>query len=124
VQVLFHAARDPDCPRRLRWVTLALVAYALSPIDLIPDFIPILGWLDDLVILPLGLAWVLRRMPPEVLARARGRVAGSRWPPLLQKAAGWSNALRWGLVLVGLGLLLLLALGGLAGWALWRWLGA
>ncbi len=124
VQVLFHAARDPECPSRLRWITLALLIYALSPIDLVPDFIPFVGWLDDLIILPLGLAWVLRRLPDTVLARARSRVAGSRLPPLVQRAATWSQALRWGLVLLGLALLLLLALGGWAGWALWRWLGA
>lgn len=124
VQVLFHAARDPECPARLRWFTLGLLLYALSPIDLVPDFIPLLGWLDDLIILPLGLAWVLRRLPSAVLVRARTRVAGSRLPPLVQKAANWSQTLRWGLVALGLSLLLLLALGGWTGWALWRWLGA
>jgi uncharacterized membrane protein YkvA (DUF1232 family) len=77
VLVLWHAARDPDCPPRLRWLALALAAYALSPIDLIPDFIPVLGWLDELVILPLGLAFILKRLPEPVLARARLRVASA-----------------------------------------------
>ena len=53
-----------------------MLAYALSPIDLIPDFIPILGWLDDLVLLPLLIGLAVRLVPPEVLADARVR-AGS-----------------------------------------------
>lgn len=52
---------------------MALVAYALSPIDLIPDFIPVLGYLDDMLLLP-GLIWLtIRLLPPEVLAHCRGQ---------------------------------------------------
>ncbi len=54
-------------------MALTIAAYALSPIDLIPDFIPILGYLDDLVIVPLGLALVVRLIPTEVLAEAEAR---------------------------------------------------
>ncbi|MFN0073071.1 MAG: YkvA family protein [Chloroflexota bacterium] len=50
-----------------------ILAYALSPIDLIPDFIPVLGYLDDLVLIPLGLALLLRLLPPEVITSARTR---------------------------------------------------
>jgi uncharacterized membrane protein YkvA (DUF1232 family) len=121
VGVLWFAARDPGCPPWLRWVTLALVAYALSPIDLIPDFIPILGWLDDLVILPLGLAWVMRRMPPAVLDRARAQAAASRLPRVAAHAGRLGSALRWGLWLVGLLLGLMLLASVALAWALWRW---
>ena len=57
------AARDPRVPWFARILAVAVAAYALSPIDLIPDFIPVLGWLDDLVIVPLGLLAVRRLIP-------------------------------------------------------------
>lgn len=60
------AARDPRVPWPARLLAIAVAAYALSPIDLIPDFIPVLGWLDDLLIVPLGL-WVVRRLIPDPL---------------------------------------------------------
>ena len=58
-------------------VALLVAAYALSPIDLIPDFIPVLGYLDDLLLVPLGLLLVIRMLPPEVLADARSRAAAT-----------------------------------------------
>ena len=60
------AARDPRVPWFARLLAIAVAAYALSPIDLIPDFIPVLGWLDDLLIVPLGL-WVVRRLISDPL---------------------------------------------------------
>ena len=60
------AARDPRVPMLARVLAIAVAAYALSPIDLIPDFIPVLGWLDDLIIVPLGLL-VVRRLIPDAL---------------------------------------------------------
>lgn len=75
---VYYAARDPAAPWPLRLLALLLAGYALSPIDLIPDFIPVLGWLDDLILLPLGFWLVLRLMPPPVLARARARAAQQR----------------------------------------------
>lgn len=60
------AARDPRVPMLARFLAIAVAAYALSPIDLIPDFIPVLGWLDDLIIVPLGL-WAVRRLIPGPL---------------------------------------------------------
>lgn len=71
--VVYFAARDPRTPWPARLVALGVAAYALSPIDLIPDFIPVLGLLDDLVIVPLGLMLVLRLLPAEVLAVARAK---------------------------------------------------
>jgi uncharacterized membrane protein YkvA (DUF1232 family) len=71
--VVYFAARDPRTPWPARLVALGVAAYALSPIDLIPDFIPVLGLLDDLVIVPLGLMLVLRLLPAEILAVARAK---------------------------------------------------
>src|SRR3954449_10795656 len=79
---LYLVARDPRVPWYARLFVAAVVAYALSPIDLIPDFIPVLGYLDDLIIVPLGLALALRMVPPHVLdecrARAREELADAR----------------------------------------------
>ena len=75
VLVVYLAARDPRTPWALRLLALAVAAYALSLIDLVPDFIPVLGYLDDLLIVPLGLALVLRLLPPPVLLAARERAA-------------------------------------------------
>ena len=71
VVAVYFAARDPRTPRATRWLAFAVAAYALSPIDLIPDFIPVLGYLDDLLIVPLGLLLVIRLLPPQVLAESR-----------------------------------------------------
>jgi uncharacterized membrane protein YkvA (DUF1232 family) len=62
------AARDPRVPMLARILAIAVAAYALSPIDLIPDFIPVLGWLDDLIIVPLGLLAVRRLIPAPLWA--------------------------------------------------------
>lgn len=81
---VYLLARDPQLPWALRLLALIVVGYALSPIDLIPDFIPILGYLDDVLLLPLGLYLVLRWAPPALVANCRaraenmGRLPGSR----------------------------------------------
>lgn len=62
---------DARCPRMARWMLAAAVAYALSPIDLIPDFIPVLGQLDDLLILPLLVWLAIRMMPKSLIAEHR-----------------------------------------------------
>lgn len=71
--VVYFAARDPRTPWLARLLALGIAAYALSPIDLIPDFIPVLGYLDDLVIVPLGLMLVLRLIPADVLASSQAK---------------------------------------------------
>jgi uncharacterized membrane protein YkvA (DUF1232 family) len=70
------AMRDPRVPWYARALGAFIVAYALSPIDLIPDFIPVIGYLDDLVLVPLGLLLMLRLIPAEVLAEHRAAAAG------------------------------------------------
>lgn len=65
------AYRDPRTPWYARLFAACVVGYAFSPIDLIPDFIPVLGYLDDLVLVPLGIALAVRMIPPHVLADCR-----------------------------------------------------
>ncbi|MFC3691450.1 YkvA family protein [Chenggangzhangella methanolivorans] len=76
IAALWIAGRDPRTPLAAKIVTLAVVAYALSPIDLIPDFIPVLGYLDDLLIVPLGVMLAIRLIPVDLMAEYRGRAAG------------------------------------------------
>ena len=71
VVAIYLAARDPRVPWYAKLVALSVAAYALSPIDLIPDFIPVIGYLDDLVIVPLGIALVRRLIPPALLEEHR-----------------------------------------------------
>ena len=70
---LYYAARDPRTPWVAKLLVAGIVAYALSPIDLIPDFIPVIGYLDDLILLPLGILWAIKLIPPMVLAECRAR---------------------------------------------------
>ena len=72
---LYFAARDPRTPWVAKLIVLGTVAYALSPIDLIPDFIPVLGYLDDLIIVPAGIALAIRLIPHQVMMKARGQAA-------------------------------------------------
>ena len=84
IGALWLAARDPRTPRLAKILAIALVAYALSPIDLIPDFVPVLGMLDDIVIVPLGILLLLRLLPAELMQKLRaeatrlGRLPASR----------------------------------------------
>src|SRR5882757_6544312 len=71
VHAVARAARDPRVPWYAKAVAILVAAYALSPIDLIPDFIPVLGHLDDLVLLPLGILLVVRLIPADVMAEHR-----------------------------------------------------
>lgn len=77
---IYLASRDPRVPWYAKALAIAVAAYALSPIDLIPDFIPVIGYLDELLILPLGIWFVVRLIPDEVMVeyRARANEAGQR----------------------------------------------
>ena len=72
---LYLACQHPQTPWPARLVGACVVAYALSPIDLIPDWIPGIGYVDDLVLIPLGISVVLRLIPPEVMAECRREAA-------------------------------------------------
>lgn len=71
IKALLLASRDPRVPWQAKVVVALVVAYAASPIDLIPDFIPVLGYLDDLIILPLGILLALKMIPEDVMKRCR-----------------------------------------------------
>ena len=75
VVALWVAARDPRTPLAATIVAAAVAAYALSPIDLIPDFIPVLGYLDDLLLVPLGILIAVRMIPTVLMAEFRDRAA-------------------------------------------------
>ena len=83
LRALYLAYGDPRVPTYARVFTIIVVAYALSPIDLIPDPIPVLGYLDDLILVPLGIALAVRMIPSDVLAecRARARDTGAQAGP-------------------------------------------
>lgn len=74
IHALYLASRDPRTPWYAKAVAGLVVAYTLSPIDLIPDFIPVLGYLDDLLIVPAGIALAIRLIPADVMAAAREKV--------------------------------------------------
>ena len=84
---LWFALRDPRTPWAARIVGALVVAYALSPIDLIPDFIPVLGLLDDLILLPLGIALCVRLIPADVFEDARRRAIDAERQPANRIAA-------------------------------------
>lgn len=106
VYILYLALRHPGTPRYAKLALALVVAYALSPIDFIPDFIPVLGYLDDFLLIPAGVALALRLVPPQVLAECRAQAAAR--PPSARPQ------MRAGAALIIL-LWLLLAL------AVWRW---
>ena len=84
---VYFAARDPRTPFLVRILAVLVAAYALSPIDLIPDFIPVIGYLDDIILVPLGLALVIRLTPPEVIESARLQAHDSSDRPVSYIAA-------------------------------------
>lgn len=104
--MVWLAGRDPRTPWPCRLVALAVAAYAFSPIDLIPDFIPVIGYLDDLLLVPAGIWLAIRLIPAELLEEFRAAATARARPRSLVGAA-----------LVGA---VWLALGGLLAW---RWLG-
>ncbi len=105
---VYLAYRDPRVPLHARLFAACVVGYAFSPIDLIPDFIPVLGYLDDLVLIPLGIALALRMIPQPVMAecREKARLVMKQGKPVNRVAAG-IIVLVW-LVLAALGIGLML----------------
>ena len=108
VQALLLALKDPRTPALARVVAWCVITYALSPLDLIPDVIPVLGLLDDLVLLPLGIALAVRLIPAPVMAdcRERARRGAGRGTRASRLGAAAIVAL-WLLLATGAGALLL-----------------
>lgn len=88
VHAVWLAARDPRTPWFAKALALVVAAYAVSPIDLIPDFVPVIGYLDDLVIVPLGILMVVRLIPPEVMEEHREAASKATERPVSSLAAG------------------------------------
>jgi uncharacterized membrane protein YkvA (DUF1232 family) len=109
VHALWLAARDPRTPCCAKAFALAIAAYALSPIDLIPDVIPVLGLLDEVLLLPLAIRLAVRLVPPEVMAEHRAAARAAEGRPV-SRAGGAFVVAAW--VLAAAGLLL------------WLWPGA
>lgn len=72
---LWYALRHPAAPGWLKLGAALIALYVISPIDIIPDFIPVIGFLDDMVLVPLAIRWLLRRLPPEIAQAAAARRA-------------------------------------------------
>ncbi len=100
VIALWIAARDKRTPLAAKLVAAMVATYALSPIDLIPDFVPVLGYLDDLLIVPLGILMAVKLIPPALMAEFRREAAGREKP--VSRAGLVFMILVW---LAGLGLL-------------------
>lgn len=109
IYALYIAYQDPRTPLFAKILAICIVGYAFSPIDLIPDFIPVLGFLDDAILLPLGIWLVVKIIPPEVLAESREK---ARLAQLQEKPQNWIAA--------GFIILIWLSLAVLAGVYFWR----
>lgn len=106
--VLYFAARDPRTPWYAKALAGFVVAYALSPIDVIPDFIPVIGYLDDLLLVPLGLWMALKLIPPAVMDDSRLRAG---------EAPTLSESRTAAIVVV----LIWISVTALTGWAIYWW---
>ncbi len=106
---LYLAARDPRTPWFAKALAVGVAAYALSPIDLIPDFIPVLGYLDDVVIVPLGILAAVKLVPPQVMAESRAAAARAAEKPV-SRAAAAVVVLVWAASIA------------LCGWLAYRWI--
>ena len=102
VYTLYQAYRDPRTPWYGKAFAALVVAYAFSPIDLIPDVIPILGYLDDLVLIPIGVLIAVRMIPPEVMADARVK---AEEVIRLGKPVSWIGAVIIGVIWIALAIL-------------------
>jgi uncharacterized membrane protein YkvA (DUF1232 family) len=87
VHAVYLASRDPRVPWLAKALAVCVAAYALSPIDLIPDFIPVLGYLDDVILLPLGILLVVRMIPASIMAEHRATAAMAQAQPASKAGA-------------------------------------
>lgn len=107
VHALYLAARDSRVPWPAKAVAVLVAGYALSPIDLIPDFIPVLGYLDDLIIVPLGIWLAVRMIPPAIMAEHRATADAAAQRPV-SKAGAAAIVTIW------------ILLAAVAAWITWR----
>jgi uncharacterized membrane protein YkvA (DUF1232 family) len=93
VHALWLAGRDPRVPWYAKAVALLIAAYALSPIDLIPDFVPVLGYLDEVILLPPAILLAVKLVPPELMAEHRAAAAAAEGRPVSRAGAAMVVAL-------------------------------
>mgnify|MGYP002635526221 FL=1 len=111
VMTLYLAVLDPRTPWYAKALAACVVAYALSPIDLIPDFVPVLGYLDDLILVPLGVLLVLKLIPAGLLAEFRAKAASAPKTRRIGRIGGGAILILW---LLAAALCVRWALGALA----------
>lgn len=87
IHALYLASRDPRVPWYAKALAIVVAGYAISPIDLIPDFIPVLGYLDDVILLPIGIYFVVKLIPPEIMAEHRALAEAANERPVSRLAA-------------------------------------
>ena len=102
VIAVYLAARDPRTPWYAKGVVFLTVAYMFSPIDLIPDFVPLLGYLDDLLIVPGGIWLAIRLIPAEVMEEARAKAATNGVDRSVGRIGALIIVLLWIVVLAGI----------------------
>ena len=103
VVAIWIASRDPRVPWYVKLLAAVVAAYALSPIDLIPDFVPVLGYLDDIVIVPAGILLIVRLMPDDLMAEFRAEAARREGRPR-SRAGAVAIVVIWILVFAVVGL--------------------
>jgi uncharacterized membrane protein YkvA (DUF1232 family) len=101
VYALYFAARDPRVPWYAKTVAVAVAAYALSPIDLIPDFVPVLGYVDDVLIVPAGILLAVWLVPADLMAEFRVAASRTDRPPALGRVGAWIVVALWILGIAG-----------------------
>ena len=101
VFAVYSAARDPRTPWYAKVLIFLIVAYTLSPIDLIPDFVPILGYLDDLILVPSGIWLAIRLIPPEVMEAAQTTAAARDVDRSAGKVGAMIIILVWIIAVIG-----------------------
>ena len=111
IHAIYLCSRDPRVPWHAKALAILVAAYALSPIDLIPDFVPVLGYLDDVILVPVGIWLVVRLIPAHVMAEHRELAAAAHERPASRTAAAVIVAI-W------------IASAILCGWLIWRYMGA
>ena len=111
VHALYLASRDPRVPWYAKALALVVAGYALSPIDLIPDFIPLLGYLDDVILVPLGILAVVKLIPTGIMAEHRELASAAQERPVSRMAAV-IIALIWSLSVALIGWIAYTYLGG------------
>jgi len=111
IHAIYLCSRDPRVPWHAKALAILVAAYALSPIDLIPDFVPVLGYLDDVILVPVGIWLVVRLIPAHVMAEHRELAAAAHDRPVSRTAAA---------VIVAIWIVSAI----LCGWLIWRYVGA